>query len=507
MINSLQLFRFIAFLAIFSMHAQGYIWFKFYDTSVSMAVSFFIVLSGFLVGLKRVDVSSMPRIKDCLSYLWGKVKKFYTLHLILLLISALYFKNGIVRIFVMESPIDLKDFVCLFLRNLFLVQSWFDSQYFSFNGVSWFLSTILFLYLVAPWLRWGLIKISKERVPILLVIIVLFFAANCAYCYILHVHAANMGFWTYIFPPSRLQEFAAGICLGILLSNRLQWKRITPLSFLSMSLVELITIYLVIKCGTGKWSLCAWGTRTTNYFLVNLLLIGVFSFQKGIVSRLISNKLSLVLGLLTMPAFLIHQVIIKCVAIYFFRTNVAACEKYIPFLLCLALTIIFSFIVARKEIFTKLKDKDPITGKIKIATSTYLLIATCFLIFVAGLVLLSPLRKGWVEVKFKLADAQVWDTKNCSFVQLYYASAEEPRYADNRKRFVLVGTPLPEKWYSVYVPSGTNKFRLDFIQKIKSKETDLRFPIIEELYVGEQRQNVNMLKRKMYKDPTFEYEW
>ena len=53
--------------------------------------------------------------------------------------------------------VNLKTIVKLFAKgviNLCLLQSWIgkSSIYFSYNGVAWFLSTMMFLYLVAPYL-------------------------------------------------------------------------------------------------------------------------------------------------------------------------------------------------------------------------------------------------------------------------------------------------------------------------------------------------------------------
>ena len=505
MIYTLQFFRFVAFFSIFTLHAQCYGWFKYHGTA-AMAVSFFFVLSGFLSGLNNADNCERPSMKEWRGYVWKKICKFYPLHFTLLLVSALYFKGGIFAVFINGDPNAFRDFAGLFLKNALLVQSWFGSRYFMFNGVSWFLSTILFLYACTPWLKWGLARACRGRRWLALAFAVSFFALNFIHCFLVGKSGADLEFWTYIFPPSRLPEYAAGLSLGILLSDRVAERTGGPASFCIMSVLEIGVLCLVVLGVLDQWSFGIWGRKSTNYIVQELALIGVFALQRGIVSRILMNRLSLVLGILTAPAFLIHQVLINRVSKVFYGLAVADGQKYVPFFLCLALTLAFSFLVSRKKIMAVFQDVDPSTGERRLAPAAYLAGALGCGILAAGLALLSPFRKDWESVRIRLSENQEWDSTNCACIKVYYASPDEPKFETKRQSVLLNGVPAPGEWYTGFVPVGTTRIRLDFRQKTKSSEKDLRYPRIEEIRVGNRKRDPSELKRLLNKndvDPMF----
>lgn len=101
----------------------------------------FFVISGFLVGYnnyKKDKVTTKKFVK--------KIADFWPLHLILLLVMFIY-NYGIYK------SISIKKVIIAFI-NLFLIQSWspYSETYFSYNGVLWFLSSLLFCYLISPFL-------------------------------------------------------------------------------------------------------------------------------------------------------------------------------------------------------------------------------------------------------------------------------------------------------------------------------------------------------------------
>lgn len=509
MIHSLQFFRFLAFFSIFTLHAQNYGCFRYHGTA-AMAVSFFIVLSGFLSGLNADGEYGKPSIKEWGKYIWKKISKFYPLHFSLLLISALYFKGGVFQIFIDGDPKAFSIFVKLFLENALLIQSWFDDQYFTFNGVSWFLSTIMFLYACSPWLKWGLVHACNGRRWLALSFAISFFGLNYLYCYLVGRSEANLEFWVYVFPPSRLAEFAAGISLGIFLSDIVGEQKSSPTHFCMMSLLEVGVIWLVIQGVLGRWSFGEWGSRSTDYLVQELVLIGVFAVQGGFISRILRNRVSLVLGILSAPAFLIHQVLISRVSANFYRLAVDDDQKYVPFFLLLFLTLVFSFIVARKRIMETLKNWDPVTGGRLIGSRTYLGGVLCCAAFIVGLALLSPLRKKWETIRIRLSENQEWNLSNCAYITVFYASPDKPHFDTKRQSILLNGIPSPGEWYTGFIPLGTNKIRIDFRQKKKSSKKDLRYPRIEEILIDDKRHDPTTLRRQIYEkdiDPMLVLEW
>lgn len=156
-LNNLQGLRFLAFILIYLNHAYGLISTgKIFDYG-ARGVELFFILSGYLIAYgfaNRNDVLVDSSWKACFSYLKNKLKKFYFLHILTFLIAAYVIS-------------------CInpgypgMLRNAFLgitlLKSWYKPAMFSFNGATWFLSTMLFCWFFVPKIN-GLFKNCKHSV-------------------------------------------------------------------------------------------------------------------------------------------------------------------------------------------------------------------------------------------------------------------------------------------------------------------------------------------------------
>lgn len=150
-IVNIQGLRFIAFLLIFlihSVHIAGYE--RLFDYG-GRGVEIFFVLSGYLMAYNFSEIKITYNLKSSLKYMLQKVRKFYILHLItfiaiLLLWLYRFHKFGI------HYEGGIHEFILDGVLNLTLLQSWYDPAKFSFNGVSWFLSSIIFMYFCTPYL-------------------------------------------------------------------------------------------------------------------------------------------------------------------------------------------------------------------------------------------------------------------------------------------------------------------------------------------------------------------
>ena len=238
--------------------------------------------------------------------MWEKISKVFFLH----------FLTTIFATFFTDLPrllID-GDFAAAFgplkqlLVNLLMLQSWFPIAYLNYNGVSWFLSTIMFLYLFNLPLCALLNKIkdSKHRNWIFGTIILLCTALTCGYSYI--TYSGNIHFMQYIFPPARLGQYIIGMVLGF-------WLRIAKDSFTSCkSKTVFFTIAEVAVLAFWIASLFlsneSWRNRLVDWIAPNVLLIGVFIMGQGLVSRLFCFKPLVRLGDVSFECYLIHQVVI-----------------------------------------------------------------------------------------------------------------------------------------------------------------------------------------------------
>ena len=139
--ESLQALRGLAFAGIFLGHFYYFGW-----TPVSVSV--FFVLSGFLLTIRNKDGNEKSGFKDTVSGAWNRIRKLYPLHLVLMVICI---PLTIYR----AGYFDPMDILIKVVCNVFLIQSLVPNSDIaaSLNGVSWYLSTILILYLIFKGIR------------------------------------------------------------------------------------------------------------------------------------------------------------------------------------------------------------------------------------------------------------------------------------------------------------------------------------------------------------------
>ena len=159
-IESIQIIRAIAFILIFLSHV-GLI------STGPIGVSLFLVLSGFCMTyayLDRPEKTPIPNLRNNLRFAWGKVKKLYPLHVITLLFVALIIFGEL--ILHKGSGTEIPEQGGYFIANALLLQSWIPWRdgYFSFNAVSWYLSTSAFSYFVFLWVFRIIQSKDKKRI-------------------------------------------------------------------------------------------------------------------------------------------------------------------------------------------------------------------------------------------------------------------------------------------------------------------------------------------------------
>ncbi len=138
--NSLQALRAIALVGVFLAHAQAkHSW-------AVLSVSIFFVLSGFLLFIRYENKVFTCSLKNNIEFSINKIKKLYPLHIITMVFGV------ILRLYnVYLEGLSLKS-VAAVIRDLFLnitlLQTWYPKSEVnvSLNGVSWFLSVMMFLF-------------------------------------------------------------------------------------------------------------------------------------------------------------------------------------------------------------------------------------------------------------------------------------------------------------------------------------------------------------------------
>ena len=335
-IESLQILRAIAFLEIFLGHC-GIAFF-----TGAFGVSIFIVLSGFCISINHlpkidsIGLSLGSNVKNALS----KMKKLYGLHLFMLACAFLLAKMPV-------SAEAIKRLV----MDILLVQSWSPhaEDYFSYNGVAWYLSVYLFLSLAAPYIVWILSKVkTKKQVLFSMAAVFAGMAAVGGFISWKTIPVGdNFAFWlTYISPFYRMLEFYLGAALGKLY---LECDREIPDHVTKSTIVEAITaaLFVGVICVFHKIEGHCDGLCYTALFTpVSLLLVIVFARSKGLLMKILNNRFLLWLGNLSSYTFLIHQVVIRWLATLLDRESLGNAYIFVLTIVSFGITVIGAEIVS-----------------------------------------------------------------------------------------------------------------------------------------------------------------
>lgn len=205
-IESLQAFRALAFLCIFSSHCG-------ITALGACGVSAFLVLSGFVMYYTYNDRTMKSGFVNSCRFSIGKIKRLYPLH-ILTMLSAVLIEYYMFRDFSFNR---IKDSIIQVIINVMLLQTWIPTSavYFSLNGVAWYLSACAFIYAVFPYVLKLLKKIKGCKQAVCIMFFIYCLQIMIGFCTKDINIYDNFSKWvTYILPIFRLGDFCIGSCLG-----------------------------------------------------------------------------------------------------------------------------------------------------------------------------------------------------------------------------------------------------------------------------------------------------
>ena len=301
---TLQSLRFVFVMMIFMSHF-AYRGVSPFDAGGDCGVTFFFLLSGFTMsmGYGRSIADGSFRFGH---YFRRRLQKLYPLHLLCLVLFLVLFRPEV------DGKLPL---------NALLLQSWIpdSTYYFSYNGVSWFLSSLLFSYLLFP--------IAYRRGnPFVLVVILI-----CCLAVYVMIPYDNVNALLYVSPLMRFVDFFLGIMLYKLYNTK---KNVNVPGWTEAFIVVLLVLAL--------WAYPFTDEKLRNaplYWLVLLPLIFVFARQEGPVSRLLKHRVLQWLGSLSMPIFLLHPMVFRAMA-HFFPTI----PTFLMLGCCFALVVVLSWV-------------------------------------------------------------------------------------------------------------------------------------------------------------------
>lgn len=272
----------------------------------TQGVSFFFVLSGFVLTYVYKSFDSNKAIGH---FLLARFARIWPLHVTTLLIAIAFLS------------IDLR--VDTLLSNVFMVHAWVPNwEYFmSYNSLSWAISTefafyLLFPFLIYQWRRTWHIKIIFA----FLIIIGIIFCSN--YYNLTSGMNGKIGYigFIYINPLGRLFEFTFGMLMALV------YEKFLPIyqpEITRATMAELLVLFIVPGVMLATPFLCMFalpwiglsgilwvGEGGLSCFFFGLLIL-IMAFQKGIISRLLSWKIFIILGELSLSIYLLHQIILR----------------------------------------------------------------------------------------------------------------------------------------------------------------------------------------------------
>ncbi|MGN0600657.1 MAG: acyltransferase family protein [Oscillospiraceae bacterium] len=309
-IESIQIIRAIAFIMIFFSHV-GLI------ATGPIGVSLFLVLSGFCMTYSYMDKPEKtpePGIVNNFRFAWNKIKKLYPLHVFLLLFVAFIVFSGL--FLNKASGKEIAEQVAYFVANGSLLQSWIPWRegYFSFNAVSWYLSTSAFSYFIFPWVFKTIQSKKKRRIGTLAcatIVLMILIAV------ILDIGKQYWGWtsafqkWvTYIFPLYRAGDFIIGLVAGYVFVTENNKKSELFCSVSEIAVIIMMAVQVILY-NSGILHNTNW-MLTLFWLPTSVVCVYLFAVNKGVVSKFLTeSKVLIWIGNISAEAFLIHQICIK----------------------------------------------------------------------------------------------------------------------------------------------------------------------------------------------------
>lgn len=338
--NAVQSLRFICFMVVFLAHTGLPI----FSNSKGVVLVVFYMISGFMMVYANADREVPCSLCGNFVSTVGRMKKLYPLHvettlIQYVMITVLYLVLG----YPFPKVLTANNALLRLGVHMVLMQSWVPdvkNYVLAYNGPAWFLSTMVFLYFLFPWLL-RLIKKLKTTGKVLAAALG-WMAIGFIATYIVGLKTDFTGYFylwfRQYFPLMRAIDFFAGCVMGYLF---LEYRKTHPakaagstaawtvleIAVLAFTLVfdykilirgveSTMDAYPILHC--LKVSPCIFP------ILVSVPYILIFILNRGAVTKALCCKPLLYLGDITMYMYLLHYLYINAWSFYEMATGYTA---------------------------------------------------------------------------------------------------------------------------------------------------------------------------------------
>ncbi|VEG71526.1 Acyltransferase family [[Pasteurella] aerogenes] len=323
-LNNIQGLRFIAFTLVFFNHSWSLISSgKIFDYG-ARGVEIFFILSGYLIAYNyssRINNINNTSWLSCLYYLKSKLKKFYFLHLFTFFIAVYVLGSNFTNNF---------EYVTNALLTLLMLKSWYQPAMFSFNGATWFISSMLFCWLFVPKIA---IFFKDKSNSILFFYFIILFLIKLTIDTLVFRNGVRLPetISLYVFPPYRFIDFLLGYLSFLLFRDfQLRNSSFIKISFLQ-SIFLIVILFVYIKMNNSFYY--------SQFLVFDVILIHLVFVRGGVFDYILGNRLFVHLGNISFELYILHGEIIALLKKWLLPLGVG---KLTIFLLVIGITMLLS---------------------------------------------------------------------------------------------------------------------------------------------------------------------
>lgn len=344
-LNYIAFIKFLAMIIIIKWHL--YFWTKRPIDYGARMCEILFVASGFLVGYNHYKKKMPCNYEESFNYSYKHLRSFYPLELINIIYGYYIYKG---------KKYDLTEFEILIL-NILMLKPW--SRYSllvgRFNGITWFLTDLLFCYFLTPLLLKGIKNIKNSVLLFFIISFIRVATEEVIFHGAFNIFDAEF----HRGPIIRLLEFYMGMLLTPMffyfknIIDKCKNKLLIKIIFTYIQIVLPIIIYLIMLKYNNLFLRC-------YFVLIFCFFVFIISYDFGILSDLFAHKLCVKIMSCQMEMFLFQKAIYNIFLHSIIKKEFALMfnNKQIQFLIKLSMIFICGFLykILFKEKFAKILD-------------------------------------------------------------------------------------------------------------------------------------------------------